>query len=181
MTPKQYYKNYQADDNLSRLSDELIDIIINEQPVHAFDFGCGSGKHLDILNRYGISTIGMDISFMNVMRAKAKYDLPCIICSDERYLRNLINCDVVFTCSVLDHIEDIDGIIRNLKRIANKSIILAETRDVCGEYYFSHDYESFGFLPHEIIPGLEFTWKSPDDNAIYKIWKWNKQIKTCVE
>jgi ubiquinone/menaquinone biosynthesis C-methylase UbiE len=168
MTPKQSYSLYIADDTLSPLSTNLLEEITKYSPVHVLDFGMGSGKHIDILNKLGICTIGIDISMMNVVRAHAKYDLPFIACGDETYLRNLCNADVVFTCSVLDHIENIDGIIGEFKRIANKAVILAETNDMPGEFYYPHDYKSYGFKE------LDFTWVSGGDLATYHIYKWDR-------
>ncbi len=170
MTSHQFYFNYRADDTLSPLSYQLTEEICQEEPNHVLDFGCGSGKHINVLNLRGICTIGIDISFINIIRAHAKYELPCLICSDETYLRNLSNVDVVFTCSVLDHIEDIDGIIGEFKRIANKSVILAETNDSPSEFYFPHDYESYGFEK------LDFEWESDGDGAKYSMWKWRKEV-----
>lgn len=171
MTPKEFYLNYVADDNLSSLSDKLIECINNENPAHALDFGCGSGKHSHILNTFGVSTIALDLSLANIIRSQAKYDLPCVMCCDEKYLRNLINIDVVFTCSVLDHVEDITGIISEFKRIANKAIYLAETNDTPSGHYFYHSYESFGFTK------LDFEWKSEGkdgDGCVYNIWELKK-------
>lgn len=128
----------------------------------------GSGKHLAVLDNTRIATIGIDISMMNVIRAKAKHELPCVVCSDETYLRNLVNIDVVYTCSVLDHIEYIDDIIVEFKRICNRAVLLAETNDVVGNYYYPHNYESFGFTK------IHFDWKSDGDGATYSIWKWSK-------
>ncbi len=167
MTPKEYYKSYQADDKLSNLSRELLNEIMYYEPVHVLDFGCGTGKHLSPLNAAEICTIGIDISPMNVYKAIHKYDLPCVICSDETYLRNLCNVDVVFTCSLLDHIEDITAIIEEFKRIANKAVILAETNSIHVNHYFQHDYEELGFEK------TAFGWIG-DDQATYHIWKWNK-------
>lgn len=121
-----------------------------------------------MLNNTKIATIGIDISMINIIRANAKYELPCLVCSDETYLRNLVNIDVVFTCSVLDHIENIKDIIVEFKRICNKAVILAETQDIIGSYYYNHDYNSFGF---EKLP---FDWRSDGDGALYSIWKWKK-------
>lgn len=169
MSPKEYYQNYLADDNLSELSEQLIHLIAREKPVHVLDFGCGTGKHLLPLYKSGISAIGMDISILNVIHAYAK-GLPCIVKGDEKYLRNFVNVDVVFTCSVLDHIEDIDGIIQEFKRIANKAVYLAETRDIVGPHYFDHDYTAMGFRR------LPFEWRSTEgDGATYYIWVWHKQ------
>ncbi len=167
MTPKEYYRSYAADDKLSDLSRELLQQVMKYDPVHVLDFGCGTGKHLSPLNGAGIATIGIDISPMNCYKAIHKYDLPCVICSDETYLRNLCNVDVVFTCSVLDHIQYPEPIIDELKRIANKAVILAETDNGVGEHYFSHLYNGYGFKP------LKFQYVG-EDNAVYGIWVWEK-------
>src|SRR6185436_12077168 len=114
------------DDSLSDLSARLMAETMRFAPVHVLDFGAGTGKHSAVLNDLGVCTIAMDISFMNILTAKAKYKLPCLICSDETYLRNLHNIDVVITCSVLCHIEKVDDIIGEFKRLCNKGIVLAE-------------------------------------------------------
>lgn len=168
MNPKDFYRSYIADDSRSELSYELIAEVIKMTPMHCLDFGCGTGKHLAPLNDIGICTIGIDISPMNVYKAIHKYDLPFVACGDESYLRNLCNIDVVMTCSLLDHIEDIDAIIGEFQRIANKAVFLAETNDQVGQYYYPHNYESYGF------ERLDFKWFSPSDGATYYIWKWNK-------
>jgi ubiquinone/menaquinone biosynthesis C-methylase UbiE len=168
MTPKEYYKTYQADDKPSELSWRLINEVKKYDPVHVLEFGCGTGKHLAAFKTINICTIGIDISPMNVYKAIHKYDLPCVICSDETYLRNLCNVDVVFTCSVLDHIENIDSIIDELKRIANKAVIVAETDSIYGNHYFIHNYYEYGF------DATDFEWKG-EDGGFYHIWKWEKQ------
>ncbi len=167
MTPKEYYKTYRADDKLSDLSRELLSEVMKYDPIHVLDFGCGTGKHLSPLNGAGVCTIGIDVSPMNCMKAIHKYDLPCIICGDETYLRNLANVDVVFTCSVLDHIENVEQVINQLKRISNKAVILAETSDYHVNHYFRHDYKKFGFMKGT------FSWVG-EDGATYHVWVWNK-------
>lgn len=168
MTPKQYYRNYTADDSWSPLSQTLMDGIMSLSPIAVLELGCGTGKHLGHLDKLGICTIGIDISPMNVYKAIHKYDLPCVILSDETYLRHLCNVDIVFTVSVLDHIDDAEPIVRELQRIANKTVYLAETNDVPGEHYYPHPYESWGF---EKLP---FEWTG-DDGAVYYIYKWVKK------
>lgn len=171
MTPKEFYRTYEADDTYSELSKEAIRIIKEVNPVHVLEFGCGSGKNLNKLNQSGISTIGIDISMMNIIRCKTIYNLPCVVCADENYLRNFVNVDVVFTVSVLDHIEKADGIIDHFKRICNRRVVLAETNDMPGKYYYPHDYESYGFKKKD------FKWTSNDDGARYYIWVYDK----CAE
>ncbi len=167
MTTKEYYKTYQADDKLSDLSRELLSEVMKYDPIHVLDFGCGTGKHLSPLNGAGVCTIGIDVSPMNCMKAIHKYDLPCIICGDETYLRNLANVDVVFTCSVLDHIENVEPVINQLKRISNKAVILAETSDFHVNHYFRHDFKKWDFRKGS------FSYVG-EDQATYYVWVWNK-------
>lgn len=170
MTPKEYYKNYQADDKVGMIGDWLLVKISLDNPIHILEFGCGTGKHLTQLHKRGISTLGIDISPMNVITAMTRHNLPFVVCSDETYLRNICNIDVVFTVSVLDHIENIDGIIGEFKRIANKCIYLAETNDShIGEHYFKHDYESYGFEK------MDFEWIGQDGGQ-YFVWRWEKPL-----
>ena len=178
MTASQYYKSYIADDTISPLSDQLIQTIRNYKPMHALDFGSGSGKHSNILNRHGIVTLAIDISMMNTVRAHAKYDLPFVVCGNESYLGHFTNIDVVFTCSVLDHIKDVHGIVRQFQRIANKAVILAETQDSPDEFYYNHDYERFGFKKITASVDIDFRWRSepPEgDGATYHIWVWTPE------
>jgi SAM-dependent methyltransferase len=165
---KVYYSTYRADDRLSSLSWKLVSEVCKFEPVHVLDYGCGTGKHLDVFRGANICTIGIDISPANCAKAIHKYDLPCIINSDETYLRHLVNVDVCFTCSVLDHIPDPTGIIDELKRICNKAVVIAETQDKVNEHYYPHDYDAIGFTK------LDYSWLSPADGATYHIWIWEK-------
>jgi len=163
MTPENFYKNYSADDNMSDLSYKLYELITELKPMHVFEFGCGSGKNLVAFDMQKIVTCGLDISSMNVIRSNIKNELPFVIIGNQYHLGHLANFDVAFTCSVLDHIEDIDQIIIDLKRIA-KTVFLAETNDVPSKFYFPHNYESYGFTK------IDFEWTG-QDGAKYFIWK----------
>lgn len=168
MTVKQFYSTYLADDSISDLSKEVINEILKYEPVHAFEYGCGTGKHLRFLQEVGVEAGGIDISTVNIAKAIFGHGLKNVLQGDETHLRHIANYDCVFTVSVLDHIEDVEEIIGELKRIANKSVILAETNSLNGNYYYKHNYEKFGFekVPH-------FKWFGEDD-AIYYIYKWEK-------
>jgi ubiquinone/menaquinone biosynthesis C-methylase UbiE len=169
MTPKDFYRQYQADDNLSLLSIELLKQVYKFDPVHVLDFGCGTGKHMAALQKCNVVTHGIDISRVNVIMGMLKHDLPSISLGDEGYLRHYCNFDVVMTCSVLDHIEDIDGIIAEFKRIANKGVVIAETNDTPNDFYYPHDYEKYGFVKVD-----NFEWKSAEgDGAVYNVWVYN--------
>lgn len=176
MNPKLLYRGYLADDSTVKLNKLLCDEILKCEPNHVFEFGCGTGKNLRLLQKQksDLPCTGLDISLVNVIHTNVKNKIACVIIGDENYLRHLCNYDIVFTCSVLDHIEVIDGIVDELKRISNKAVFIAECIDHLPEmYYFKHDYESLGF---ELIPDSYYF--SNSDGHNYYIWKWNK---VCAE
>jgi ubiquinone/menaquinone biosynthesis C-methylase UbiE len=171
MNPKEYYSKYLADDNASDLSKFLVDQILMTQPTSALEFGCGTGKNLKLIreneNKYALSNtklFGIDISLMNVIHCHIKSDLPFVAHGDEDWLPKIRNIDVCFTCSVLDHIEKVDDIIKEMQRIS-KYVFLAETNDVPDEYYYPHKYESYGFKK------LDFKWVG-NDGSTYYVWRW---------
>jgi 2-polyprenyl-3-methyl-5-hydroxy-6-metoxy-1,4-benzoquinol methylase len=165
MHPKSFYHNYQAANQLFEIDDMLIKKVLSVNPTSVFDFGTGTGKNiaklLDI--NQSISVAGMDMSFLNIIHARAKNELPFLMIGDEYHLCRLRNFDVVMTCSVLCHIENIQEIVSQFKQIAKSHIIIAETNDVVGEFYYPHDYEAMGFVP----TGAE--WLSTT-GALYKIY-----------
>ena len=171
----EFYKDYQADDTISQLSERLMAEIMKYQPAHVLDFGSGSGKHLHWLDQRGIVCHGIDISPVNVATSIFKHQVPSVAIGNHTHLRHCCNYDVVMTCSVLDHIEHIEGIIQEFKRIANKAIVIAETNDVPAAYYYPHNYEAHGFRR------IDWYWRSSGDGAVYNIWVREKEEKILTE
>lgn len=167
MNPKNFYSTYQADPTISPLGMDMLNNIIKSEAKTALEFGCGEAKHLRHLRSNGLDTIGIDLSILNVIRAQSQMDN--IMLGNERVLPFFANVDVVFTVSVLDHIEQIDEIITQLKRIAKKGVYLMETNDIPAPYYYPHNYESYGF--NKILkPWLS----SEGDGSTYHVWYWRK-------
>jgi len=163
-----YYSAYRADDKLSLLSGQLINDILDYKPNSVLDFGMGTGKHIKQLHDLGIVTFGIDISRDNVCTAMFKHDLPFVALGTEAHLRHIVNIDIVTTCSVLDHIENVEGIIGEFKRIANKAVVIAEPLLHDPEnFYYAHNYFEMGFNQSN------FEWIGEDGN-IYFIWHWLK-------
>ncbi len=165
MNSKDFYRNYQADNIIDELDMRLALEVISYNPESIFEFGMGSGKNLSLIKaRSGrdIETWGLDISIVNVFQAHLN-GVDCCIAGDERHIPSR-KFDVVFTCSVLDHIEEIENIIGHFQEIATKAIILAETNSFEGDFYFKHDYESYGFEK------LDYEYLSDSDGGIYNIW-----------
>lgn len=170
MHPKSYYSNYHANNDLFEIDQMLIDEVLKQNPSSVFDFGTGTGKNLKLLQSKAPDVIigGLDLSFLNIIHARAQNNLPFLMIGDETHLSKIRNFDVVMTCSVLCHIKDISHIMKEFKNIAAKSIVIAETNDNGGEYYFHHDYSFWGFQD------TGASWYSPANNCKYNILKYSK-------
>lgn len=164
MTPKQFYNNYQADQTIDALDIELVRQVLSFEPESVLEFGMGSGKNLRLIKeaRPETETWGVDISIVNVFQAHCN-GVDCVTRGDERHLP-LRKFDVVLTCSVLDHIKDIDNIIGHFQQIATKAIILAETNSFRKAFYWPHNYRKLGFKD------TGFRHVSDGDGGLYKIW-----------
>ncbi len=160
--------NYEADDNISPANELLALEITRYHPRSVFEFGAGTGKNINLLWKYNpdMSGYGCDLSKINVQ--KAEKNGVFIEEGDEYLLQYYGNIDVVFTYSVLCHMTDISYVVEQMKKLCNKAVIIMETKDAMGEYYYPHDYESHGFVKTDI------QYKSTDDGATYHIYKWDK-------
>lgn len=171
--PKHYYKTYVADAKIYPCNIRLAEEILSYNPKSVFEFGCGVGKNLDLLRQMSNGTImlkGIDISAEAVKRARQ--NSLDVILGTEDSLTEIALKDIAFTCSVLDHIKDIDFIISELKYIANKVVILLETNDIPAKFYYPHNYERYGFVKtnYKYISSLP-----EGDGATYHLWKWERQ------
>jgi ubiquinone/menaquinone biosynthesis C-methylase UbiE len=167
---KQFYSTFNNGHVLYDCNRELI-LRINSQgnPLskRVLDFGCGTGKMLNMID--ASERIGIDISSVAINDGLKIYSGIEMIIGDESTLFNYSDqyFDFVYTVSVLDHIPspEVYGIISNLKRIS-KELYLMESKDYWQKYCFAHDYENIGF----IVDGYE--WRSPFTNALYKLYRW---------
>lgn len=84
------------------------------------DFGCGLGDALDILARHFhvINAIGIDISSTMIAYAKKEYPQYTFIRGNREKLKKY-RVDLVIFFDVLEHLEDIPGILRLAKSSTN--------------------------------------------------------------
>ena len=167
---KAFYSTYHANNEVFEIDQILTDMVVKTKPESVFDFGTGTGKNLKLIQekmRYSVEVCGLDLSFLNIVHARAIHYLPYLIIGDESFLKYLSKFDVSMTCSVLCHIPDIKEIILNLQRISDK-IIITETNDVANEHYYPHKYEAFGFVDQGI------DWYSAGNDCNYKFYKWSR-------
>lgn len=170
---KDYYRNYVTSNSTFGVHDILVKTILDFKPNSVFEFGCGSGKNLKLVQKTSKKQVkieGIDISPKNIENTlKLNNILDCYVGDENTLACYKEKCfDVTFTCSVLDHIKDVDKIISNLIKMSKKGTVLLETNSVVGDYYYPHNYESYGFTK------LDYKYHSTEavdaDGAVYEIW-----------
>lgn len=167
---KSYYKSYVSNEVISPCNEQQVSDILAYNPRSVFEFGCGVGRILGMLKDKVSEHYGIDISEPGVEIARKK-GLHVDV-GDEAMLQRIQNYDVVLTSSVLDHIADIENIVSELKRIANKAIVIAETNTAVDKFYYPHDYASFGFARS----GYKYVSQRAKIPALYEIWHWKKEL-----
>lgn len=169
--PKDYYKNYVADDVPTPLNVRLAEFIKSFKPNSVFEFGCGTGKNLVPLNESIGDVSGIELSQKAVERCVAK-GLNVVQGDEQSLLTMNKTVDVAFTCSVLDHIENVGDIIAKLKSMARKAVVLCETTDIVAKFYYAHDYEGYGLSI--ACDGYAYHSKAEQggDGATYSIYAW---------
>ena len=117
------------------------------------EFGCNVGRNLHCLDRDigGLDLAGIDINADAVRAGIDRYGLSLEVGGEER-LQAIPDdtYDVVFTVSVLDHIPDMDGVLRELLRVAGEYLILLEPfngTDSSAEEYATAEYSYFWNYP----------------------------------
>lgn len=164
MSVKEFYRmQLTATDELSELNERLIQTIKGYTPLSVLEFGTGLGKNLKLLKQEDIRHVrGLDINPAAVLEARRNKLIVGL--GDETTLCLLSRYDVVFTCSVLCHMPDIAHVVQQLKRIARKAVVVAETTDAPDWRYHVHDYEALGFSK------LDFEYYSSNNKRRYHIW-----------
>lgn len=143
---KKFYSVYNLqDEKIHDINKRVItEIIWRFNPKSVFEFGCNNGKNLSLLPK-SVTHLGIDVNWLVIEKHK-KTGLD-LLHGDESFLRNMgdDSFDVSFTCSVLNHIEYIDDIVRDLKRISRKGVVCMESDSTRNWRWFPHDYKKLGF------------------------------------
>lgn len=171
MNSKEFYENrYHPQKALSKANIRLYNEIINQiDSGTIFEFGCNIGRHLQRLSSMGYDCEGIELSKKTVENALKGFKISV---GDEAYLKGMEDDskDVVFTNSVLCHIERVDGIIEDLIRISSKAVYLCECVTKQHDYWWIHKYEDYGF---EECLTIDSSLKDKN-SATYKIFKLEK-------
>ncbi len=159
---KKFYESYNNGHIIYQGNKEVIKVINREKPRTVFEFGCGTGKNLNIVTAE--YRCGIDISVPAIEEGKKFYPGIHLILEDETFLPTIRDkyFDVAFTVSVLDHILSpvCEQIVSELKRISKK-LYVVESNDLWQPLCFPHDYQKMGFTK------LDYEWISPSTKAKY--------------
>lgn len=110
--------------------------ILTHKPETVLEFGCSSGRNLKILKELALDSgmnpmlWGMDMNPTTIASARRAFTTINWLKGDERDLFNMADqsFDVVFTCSVLDHIPEPTwkAVYDQLVRLAKKAVVIYE-------------------------------------------------------
>lgn len=107
--------------------------ILSLEPESVLEFGCSSGRNLKVIQNLStkpLKLFGIDMNSRTVAAANKSYPDINVTVGDENELKNYADnsVDVVFTCSVLDHIPSPTwkDVYLALVRIAKKAVVLLE-------------------------------------------------------
>lgn len=101
-------------------------------PLRILEFGCSSGRNLAVLRQYlpDAHLVGVDMNPTTIQAGLNTHPTIHFFEGDERLLRDMRDggFDVVFTCSVLDHIPhpEWQAVYDELVRIAGRHLVLLE-------------------------------------------------------
>lgn len=137
-----YTEQYHPQIKMSPINKKTYEFIKSLEIKTAFEFGCNTGRHLLKFRKMGIKSFGIDINSTSIFYARFLNKLENVEVADELSFKNIPDnsFDMVFTNSVLCHIEYIDDILKNLKRISKKHLIMVEAIKRQGTHWWPHNY-----------------------------------------
>lgn len=153
-----YTDQYHPQIKMSPINKRTYEFIDSLDIKTVFEFGCNIGRHLLKFRKMGIKPFGIDINATSIFYARFLHKLENVDVADELSLKDIPDnsFDLVFTNSVLCHIEHIDDILKDLKRISKKHLIMVEAIKKQGIHWWEHKY-----------PGERIFFKKSIQNKLY--------------
>jgi len=127
----EHYDSHWVDPVSARVVDRWnlknLTVIIKEMKIErVLDLGCGTGKTLSELNRFGFKAVGYDISASMLKIAKKRCQTILLVKGDAKVLPFPSDTfDMVVTNGVWHHFSDIESIIREIGRILRRGGLFA--------------------------------------------------------
>lgn len=122
------------------LREAISSVQTGTQPVHALDFGCGSGNLTRHLISLGVHTVSADVSedfLAGIRRTFSATGLSETLRLNGTDLANVPDAhfDLVATYSVLHHVPDYLAIVREMCRVVEPGGVLYIDHEVTPDYY----------------------------------------------
>ena len=136
---KEFYSTYNNGHVIYEGNKKLIKEINSSNPKSVLEFGCGTGKNLNLIEAE--HRFGLDISEPAILDGRKHYVGFEMAIGDEDILLDA-PYDVSFTVSVLNHIPKIDKIVDKLLSISDKVFCL-ESQEMWHKYCYIHDYSKW--------------------------------------
>jgi len=151
---RNHYSNYNK--KLERFE---IEFLKNHLHGRVLEVGCGFGRLLRHLSHCEV--FGLDLVHENLEEAKKSIIDGIFICSDVKYLGNVLrpkSFDCVFSCEHLQHIsdEDCEVEIESMRNLSKSLVVLIESGpyQLKTKYFVSRDYRK---LIHPVETIEEFS------------------------
>ena len=116
--------------------DRLLPVV--REGFAALDAGCGSGRNLDVLARYGVA-VGVDISPYAVAAAHARGHAGVRLGTVEHLPFDDASFDLVTCFDVIEHMPDDRLVLRELRRVTRPGGLLLVTVPAYPSLWSAHD------------------------------------------
>jgi len=133
-------------------SSRLVDFAIQHAGKRILDVGCATGEYCRILNKQGFECVGVDMNPEYVANARASgVEAYCMDAESLKFADN--SFDTVILFEVLEHLNNPDCVLKEVKRVARKNILV--TVPNCSDFYKLRDkgltYEHMLEMDHELF------------------------------
>ena len=81
------------------------------------DFGCGDGKHREIINKAGGDWVGVDLLSSPEVDKTKEVSCHRVAYDGSRLPFKNRSIDIIFSCQALEHVHDLQNVFRELARI----------------------------------------------------------------
>ena len=110
---------------ISSLEERLIGELLGEtKGLHILDLGCGTGRHLKLLESMGSDPVGVDPSVFMLRKAKEKGEFKLILAKGEQLPFEERAFDVTMVITTLEFCQEPGKILQEAARVTREKILV---------------------------------------------------------
>jgi ubiquinone/menaquinone biosynthesis C-methylase UbiE len=110
---------------ISSLEERLIEQLLEEtKGLHILDLGCGTGRHLKLLESMGSDPVGVDPSVFMLRKAKEKGELKLILAKGEQLPFKERAFDITIVITTLEFCQEPGKILEETARVTRRKILV---------------------------------------------------------